>query len=485
MFSLKSFFKKRCELIVKSKGLTRVFAYGEMVCFPVSLGVIAVVLVHALWTLAVPLLARAGVGLAAPMPLPAWFASVFVAAAIGYLTNYVAIQMLYYPVSPGDLAGDGDPAEREALSKSRILSLVTLGFWKKGLVPQNKGRIARQMGRIAEERFVTAENLSYLVSKFGALCVSKNAEGKVRGVEFVRRLAVAHKDEVADILRRIGRAVVTGGNYQTVRSLLAKVGRSETVAHALSAAIFDYMEKNPESVVAFVREMVTGFTNAQTSKADRSGSLWEQIKAGATGFVVEAVASIGYPQIRSFLEDHVRDPRHREQFRERLSSLLPIFCDKVAENIIADPQALSKFFSDDFVSELVHLDISDGAFWDMVGERVLPRVQGAVATALEAIPAGQFAGLFTGGHHIAGVVERTVMGMKLLDFYGMLDDMMAEHLGAIQVFGFVLGAAIGYVQYAVSLAGAGHPMRSCLALGVPVLALAVVKAVRMFLPRRV
>ncbi len=486
MFSLKSFFRKRCELIAKSKGLTRVFAYGEMVCFPVSLGVIAVVLAHALWTVAVPLLARVGVGLVAPVPLPAWFTSVFVAAAIGYLTNYVAIQMLYYPVSPDDLSGDEDDAwrEREALSKSRILSLVTLGFWKKGLVPQNKGRIARQMGRIAEERFVTAENLSYLLSKFGALCVSKNAEGKVRGVEFIRRLAVAHKDEVADILRRIGRAVVTGGNYQTVRNLLAKVGRSETVAHALSAAIFDYMEKNPETVVSFVREMITGFTNAQTSKADRSGSLWEQIKAGATGFVVETVASIGYPQIRSFLEDYVRDPQHREQFRERLSSLLPIFCDKVAENIIADPQALSKFFSGDFVSELIHLDISDGAFWDMVGERVLPRVQGAIATALEAIPAEQFAGLFTGGHHIAGVVERTVMGMKLLDFYGMLDDMMAEHLGAIQVFGFVLGAAIGYVQYAVSLAGAGHPMRSCLVLGVPVLALAGVKVVRMFLPRR-
>ena len=484
MLNLKSFFKKRCELIAKSKGLTRVFAYGEMVCFPVSLGVIAVVLVHALWTLAVPLLARVGVGVAAPAPLPSWFTSVFVAAAIGYLTNYVAIQMLYYPVSPADLAGDGDPTEREALSKSRILSIVTLGFWKKGLIPQNKGRIARQMGRIAEERFVTAENLSYLVSKLGALCVSKNAEGKVRGVEFIRRLAIAHKDEVAEMIRRIGREVVSGGNYQTIRRLLAKVGRSETVAGALSAAIFDYMEKNPDAVVSFVREMVSGFTDAQTSKADRSGSLWEQIKAGATGFIVETVASIGYPQIRSFLEDYVRDSQHREQFRERLSSLLPIFCDKIAENIIADPQSLAQLVSGDFVAQLIHIDISDGAFWDMIGAKVLPRVQGAVAAALEAIPAGQFAGLFTGGHHIAGVVERTVVGMKLLDFYEMLDDMMAEHLGAIQVFGFVLGAAIGYVQYAVSLAGAGHPMRACLALGIPVLVLVGVKVVRMFFSRR-
>ncbi len=487
MLSLKSFFRKRCELIAKSKGLTRLFAYGEMICFPVSLGVIAVVVVHALCVLVMPLLAQMGVGWAVPASLPPWFTAVFVAAAIGYLTNYVAIQMLYYPVSPADLAGAGGDgrthvpcaaAEREALFKSRVLSVVTLGFWRKGLIPQNKGKVARQMGRIAEERFVTAENLSYLVTKFGALCVSRNAEGKVRGVEFIRRLAIAHKEEVAGILQWIGREVVTGDNYQTIRRLLAKAGRSETVANALSSALFDYMEKNPESVVSFVREMVSGFTDAQTSKADRSGSLWEQIKAGATGFVVEAVASIGYPQIRSFLEDYVRDPRHLAQFRDRLASLLPIFCDRIAENIIADPHFLKQLVSGDSVAQLIHIDIADGRFWDMIGEKVMPGLQGAIASALEAIPPEQFTGLFTGGHHIASVVERTVMDMKLLDFYGMLDDIMAEHLGAIQVFGFILGAAIGYVQYSVSLIGSGHSALAYLFIGVPLLVLAGVKVVR-------
>ncbi len=486
MLSLKSFFRKRSELIAKSKGLTRLFAYGEMVCFPVSLGVIAVVVVHALCVLVMPLLAQMGVGFAVPASLPSWFTAVFVAAAIGYLTNYVAIQMLYYPVSPADLAGDGGngrtsvpcaATEREALFKSRVLSVVTLGFWRKGLIPQNKDKVARQMGRIAEERFVTAENLSYLVSKFGALCVSRNAEGKVRGVEFIRRLAIAHKDEVAGILQWIGREAVTGDNYQTIRKLLAKAGRSEALANALAAALFDYMEKNPESVVSFVREMVSGFTDAQTSKADRSGSLWEQIKAGATGFIVEAVASIGYPRIRSFLEEYVRDPQHLAQFRDRLASLLPIFCDKIAEKIVSDPQSLSQLVSGDFVSQLIHIDISDDRFWNMIGEKVVPGLQGAIGSAFAAIPEEQFAKFFTGGHHIASMVERTVMDMKLLDFYAMLDDILAEHLGAIQVFGFILGAAIGYVQYSVSLIAPGQSVLPYLLLGVPLLVLAAVKGI--------
>ena len=78
---------------------------------------------------------------------------------------------------------------------------------------------------------------------------------------------------------------------------------------------------------------------------------------------------------------------------------------------------------------------------------------------------------FLGGRrlHVAEIVERTIMNMKLLDFYGMLDEVMAEHLGAIQVFGFILGAAIGYVQYAVSVIATGHSVLSYLLIVVPVL----------------
>ena len=170
--------------------------------------------------------------------------------------------------------------------------------------------------------------------------------------------------------------------------------------------------------------------------------------------------------------------------RERLSSLLPIFCDKVAEKIVSDPQSLSTLVSGDFVSQLIHIDITDDRFWDMIGEKVVPGLQGAIGSAFAAIPEDQFAKFFTGGHHIAGVVERTVMTMKLLDFYSMLDDILAEHLGAIQVFGFILGAAIGYVQYSVSMIAPGHSALPYLLIGVPLLVLAAVKGCMWFMKRK-
>ena len=76
------------------------------------------------------------------------------------------------------------------------------------------------------------------------------------------------------------------------------------------------------------------------------------------------------------------------------------------------------------------------------------------------------------------------MGMKLLDFYAMLDDIMAEHLGAIQVFGFILGAAIGYVQYSVSMIAPGRSTLPYLLVGVPLLALAAVKGIVVICKRK-
>ena len=81
----------------------RLFAYGEMVCFPMSVGVVGVVALHSLLVLLLPLLAKVGIALAIATVLPSLFTAIFVSAAIGYPTSYVAIQMLYYPVDATDL----------------------------------------------------------------------------------------------------------------------------------------------------------------------------------------------------------------------------------------------------------------------------------------------------------------------------------------------------------------------------------------------
>ena len=44
---------------------------------------------------------------------------------------------------------------------------------------------------------------------------------------------------------------------------------------------------------------------------------------------------------------------------------------------------------------------------------------------------------------VEGRVKKAVDGMDMAEFHGMLNEIMAEHLGAIQVLGYLLGALAG------------------------------------------
>ena len=91
----KIFCCKRFEIVAKSRGITRMSAIGEMVCSPVSVGVIGVVAAHSLFVLLVPLLVSLQrwmcIGIEIPVSLPSWFVAVLILVLIGCMTNFIAI----------------------------------------------------------------------------------------------------------------------------------------------------------------------------------------------------------------------------------------------------------------------------------------------------------------------------------------------------------------------------------------------------------
>ena len=120
------FFGKRLAIAAKAKGAAKAFAYAEMACLPLSVATFAIVAVQSFAALAgFRSLAAAA---------PEWFMAVALPAAVGYLTNYIAIQMLYYPVAPSSLSGT-EGRLREARLKSRAIRIATFGFWQEGLFP--------------------------------------------------------------------------------------------------------------------------------------------------------------------------------------------------------------------------------------------------------------------------------------------------------------------------------------------------------------
>ncbi|MBQ2335871.1 MAG: DUF445 family protein, partial [Victivallales bacterium] len=70
---------------------------------------------------------------------------ILLSAAIGYITNYIALQMLFKPF------------ERDG---RHWLSICTLGYWKQGLVPKNKKSIGVEIGRQIETKLLPPEKLA-------------------------------------------------------------------------------------------------------------------------------------------------------------------------------------------------------------------------------------------------------------------------------------------------------------------------------------
>ena len=99
----------------KRPGLVRAFAFAELVCQPVGIATVAVAMLFAILRLT-------GVWVP-PVVVTDWLVPIFVSAAVGCFTNWIAITMLF------------EPYER---TWRHWLSWVTFGGWRQGLVLKSK-----------------------------------------------------------------------------------------------------------------------------------------------------------------------------------------------------------------------------------------------------------------------------------------------------------------------------------------------------------
>ena len=79
-------------------------------------------------------------GLPTPGWLPSWTLPVLLAAAVGYLTNAIAIMMLFKPF---DQVGGAEGVRlfgQGFWRDGRWIALVTLGLWRQGVSPRHKRR---------------------------------------------------------------------------------------------------------------------------------------------------------------------------------------------------------------------------------------------------------------------------------------------------------------------------------------------------------
>lgn len=172
--------------VLRDKGTPidqRIFALLEVVLFPVSLATVVAMFRQ-------PFLRH--YGYTPPQWLDKVAMPILVAGAIGYLTNRLAIEMLFKPYRR---------------TNRHILPWLTFGYWKQGLVPRNKAKIAEVVGKQAEGHFIDPVKLAddICAAVNGALSDPQVAKSVRKAA---KRQIEAHGGEIAEaITGHVRRAV--------------------------------------------------------------------------------------------------------------------------------------------------------------------------------------------------------------------------------------------------------------------------------------
>ena len=424
----------------------RWFAAAEIVCFPLSL-----LSVLSVATLAV--LGKSGVWTPPPSAWT-WLLPVAVSAAVGYLTNRLAITMLF------------EPYER---TWRHWLPWCTFGVWRQGLLPKNKARIAGVLADQVATRLLRPEPLA------DDLC--EMAGGALRDPGFLRTAqtllqeqVVAHESEIIEFLvprieqtlaGEIDRLVTAPRLREFWDAEIMPRLASEENREEISRLVLGVLRKRSPEIAAKAKPALVRAIRRFTEEKFREGVLDGLPLFGdaigdalATAFASSADSLadtfLDEKAIEGALRDWIRRPGTAAALRDELAGFVDAFrawlstpegADRVG-GLAGDLRGKFK----DYLRAWLRTNLAPAAsrllrseaLWAWV-VRAIPAIRPGVERLIR--DAGTPA--IIAKLDVQGRVKAAVDAMDMAEFHAMLSAIMAEHLGAIQVLGYLLGALAG------------------------------------------
>ena len=416
----------------KRPRMTRFFAVGELVCFPVSLLSIAVVIV-------LGILRRTGIW-TPPKAVSTLALPILVSAAVGYLTNWIAVTMLF------------EPYER---TWRHWIPWVTLGGWRQGLLPRNKDRIAGVLADQVATKLLRPEKLADdLCSMVGAALQDPEV---IRAAQtFLQEQVAAHDTEIIDFLvPRIEGAVVgeidrlvtperikAFWNAEIMPRLESEETREEIAKLALKA-----VRNRAPDIAAKAKPAISAAIRRAVEAKVRIRYLGSALASAADGI---ADFFLSEETIEEAIRDWIKRPETAETVRDELAGFVESFRAWLASpegaarvgGFVGDIRTRFKEYLTTYLREnlgpaALRLLKSDTT-WEWVA-KAIPAIRPSIERMIRDIGTKAIVEKID----IKGRVKAAVDAMDMAEFHAMLNQIMAEHLGAIQVLGYLLGAVAG------------------------------------------
>lgn len=412
----------------------RIFAACEAICKPVSF--LSLLMIPG-WVI----LQKCGV------VVPDWVTSclhpIFVSAAIGYLTNWVAIEMLFKPY------------ER---TWRHPFAWITLGYWRQGLVPKNKAQIAETIGEKVAGQLLQPERLAMdLCDMVGGLLENQEIISQIQ--DGLKQQVVTHKQQIVDylgpqieagILAEINK-LLTPENVRTfwdtqIEPRLA----SDEFRGRLTALVVETIEKKAPAIAEKLRPAITKLIIdycQEKTKGMMGGFLTPIITPLAEGLASQMLSN---QTIENGISTWLNSPETPDSLSEGLTNMMVSVREYVKSpdrnaditELLNDIRAQFKGYLNDWLQEnlpsIADAILKNEALWNW-GTSLLTSGK----PQLEKFIKEKGMPMILERLDIQGRIQGAVDNQDMRQFHEMVNDVVAQHLGAIQVLGFILGALAG------------------------------------------
>lgn len=376
------------------------------------------------------------------------FMMIFLSAAVGYLTNYIAIEMLFKPYEE---------------KKWHPFRIITFGYWKQGLVPKNKHDIGCQTGKIVVERLLPPDKLAddmcswakeYLkrvdtISQFKNYIKEILEKNKERLTE---SLAPRIEEELIKIVRRL----ITPESIRSfvTESVMPFITKDST-RDMFAKYITDGLQQRVPDLTEMIKKELRTMTVRYLQDKKNLPLLAQTVISPIAPIIADGLVTfINWNSVQDMIKEKAGGTEFYEMVKDEIFKLGDKLTDwlnstesetQVYGFIAEIHTKISSWMRQNLAPMLGSLAdnlIGSEALWDWTEKELLPIAREKLEEFIRNKGKDTILEKLDLDNRISGAIDN----MDVREFHETINEVAAQHLGAIQVLGWFLGGIIGLLQ---------------------------------------
>lgn len=367
---------------------------------------------------------------------PVWnnvISPILLAGSVGYLTNWLAIMMLFRPFEP----------------------VKWLVVWPQGMVPRNKPQVARAVGEQVGNKLLSPEKIAGEFSERIIGYMSRPDVIKSIKDTFQKFLMEHQEDIITFLVPHIEQTLLDYVDKLVTPQKIKALWNEEIVPwlynednrRKIASGFVSFCKEHSGMFSRIMRGRIRQYLDKRLSSIPFLGNFSDDIAEAAVGFFADE------EQLKSMISDWLSEPQTLSMLEEKVSGMGERLSEWLnsdqANEKLGEISRTSRMKLKRMIGEYLHNAFPDTVrntlnsdkLWDWLEHVFLPRISLKLSSYIT-----EHRQTIVENLRLSERIEAAINKQDVRQFYNMVNEIAAQHLGAIQVLGFMLGAIVGMLQ---------------------------------------